>query len=94
MSKDIIKLADVSYDERYKLLKKVTNKNKKILLELRKATSGFRPYVVICWLWNSLSPCSSYENKCFFTQFFANRYYNYLCKKYFLKDAAEVKVIE
>jgi hypothetical protein len=77
---DIIEESKMSYDEKFKLIKRArltVGSITTVTLELRQKTYGIKFYLVISGMITS---------KVFLTQFFANRYFNKLVKKYEMKE--------
>jgi hypothetical protein len=77
MKTDMIERSRLSFDEKYRLLKRATNGSMadNISLELRKARFTHMYHVI----------CRS-EGNCFYTRFFAERFFKKLCKEHHLKE--------
>jgi len=78
MKPDIIKEAEMTYDERYKLLRLAKKNN--IVLDLRKEIQGHLHRSSV----TAYAPMHAVKS--FLTGYFANRYFNKLVKKYGLEE--------
>jgi len=78
MKPDIIKEAEMTYDEKYKLLRSAKKNN--IVLDLRRETQGHLHRSSVT------ATAPMHAGRTFLTGYFASRYFNKLVKKYGLEE--------
>lgn len=75
MKMDIVIRSKLTYDDKFKLLRKAVREEEGLTLDLRRGRFT-HAYHVTC----------GFEGKCFSTRFFANKCFERLCRKYGLKE--------